>query len=103
MKLLHVIAGVLVAVTAAGCTPTAPEPVAPNVSGTGASTGTLAAKLLTEADVPAGYKSAPIPSLGSDVSSVNGCPALAIRPSSATAPEASAAFAGGAVGSFLTE
>ena len=53
--------------------------------------------------MPAGYKSAPLPSLGSDVSSVNGCPALAIKPPSANPPEASAAFAGGTVGSFLTE
>ena len=103
MKLQRVMAGFLIAVTAAGCTATTPEPVPPTASGASASAEPLAAKLLTEADVPAGYSSAPLPSLGSDVTSVNGCPALSIKPASASPAEASAAFAGGTVGSFLTE
>ncbi len=103
MKLLHVLAGLLVAVTAAGCTTTSPSESLPAATGPGGAAGPLAGKLLTEADLPAGYKSAPLPTLGAEVSSVNGCPALNVKPKTANQPEATAAFAGGAIGSMLTE
>jgi hypothetical protein len=100
MKLLHVLAGLLVAVCVAGCT-TTPSDSLPAATGPGG--GALADKLLTEADLPAGYKSAPLPSLGADITSASGCPALNVKPKTANQPEATAAFAGGAIGSMLTE
>jgi hypothetical protein len=103
MKPQSIIVGLLVAVTAAGCTAPAPEPTAGTTSSADATVGTLDGKLLTVVDLPAGYRSAPLPSLGSDVGTVNGCPALAIKPQSANPPEAHATFTGDKVGSFLTE
>jgi hypothetical protein len=99
MKPRSIIVGLLLVMSAAGCTAPTPEPPA----GADASGGPLAAKLLTVVDLPAGYKSAPLPSLGSDVTSVSGCPALAIKPTSANPAEASASFTGDKVGSLLTE
>jgi hypothetical protein len=95
-----IIVGLLVVVTAAGCTSPTSDPPSPSAE---ASAGSLAGKLLTVVDLPAGYQSAPLPSLGSDVRSVNGCPALAIKPSTSSQPDANAAFTGNAAGSFLTE
>ncbi len=97
MRMSRLLAGLLVMVAAAGCTTTPmPLPKAPVPS------SALSAKLLTEADLPSGYRSAPLPSLGSSVTSVQGCPALSVKPAG-TKLEASVAFSGGTLGSFITE
>lgn len=62
----------------------------------------LYAKLLTEADLPAGYTETALPSIKGGVGSVVDCPALDVRPS-ANAGEASVAFAGGSAGSLISE